>query len=128
MYIIILLLYNTTSIYIIIITLLYIILLYIIILIGIDGSYIVVSLYEHDIIQRLHMIFEPLPTDNYPQNHSKYNYNHNNDKNNDKNNDNNNNGSNDEICTDELGWNYIFNIQMMYNMFEGSVFQYKSNY
>lgn len=61
---------------------------------GFYGSYLVASSRQEDIVRRLQSIFIPLPVDDV-----------------------------DEVGMDELGWNYIYNMQMMYNMFEASVLQ-----
>jgi len=57
----------------------------------------VVSKSQEDIVRRLQSIFIHIPVDDV-----------------------------DEVGMDELGWNYIYNMQMMYNMFEASVFQLKN--
>jgi len=64
---------------------------------GFTGSYLVVSKSQEDIVRRLQSIFIHIPVDDV-----------------------------DEVGMDELGWNYIYNMQMMYNMFEASVFQLKN--
>jgi len=61
---------------------------------GFYGSYLVASTRQEDVVRRLQSIFIPLPVDDV-----------------------------DEVGMDELGWNYIYNMQMMYNMFEASVLQ-----
>lgn len=61
---------------------------------GFYGSYLVSSSRQEDIVKRLQSVFIPLPVDDV-----------------------------DEVGMDELGWNYIYNMQMMYNMFEASVLQ-----